>query len=836
MGYACPKCGNLVEGDAKVLLWHLQHVHGIINGRTFTKSIQCGQEGCLRSFSGRTQVFRRHLESDHRNNELQFMPQPFDRQADPDDDDGNGDHIHVHDGEHLQYDAAAEMWDNFGAEELQERAAMLISGLLGSSSVTHSAVTEVVQNTSSLVEDVCMYVKHRVQGFAAATGMNAEEENLQALVHDIENVSHPFSNLNTEYKQKKFFQNSALFVQPEELPLGIGYFPQNNPETGNVQQVQKTISYQYVPIESQLKVLLENTDLLKIASEYTPSEDGLMRDMHDGAYCKRHIFFSSPNTLKLILYIDDLEVTNPLSPKAGTHKLGVVYFTIGNVPPEHRSVLSNVFLAMLFNSSDAKMYGYDPIFSQFVEDMKKLETHGLRVETEAFNGEVRAGIFQVVGDNLGIHSLFGFAEGFTANYPCRKCKAHRNEARTMTMEQRDLLRTPENYEQDLRTENLQRTGIKTGCCLNELTHFHVLDNFAPDIMHDVLEGIGPLEFKLIMNELINKGCFTLDTLNARITSYNYGVPDARNKPCTYTMQKLRSPDGGPGQKAGQTWCLLRHIGLMLGDLVTEGDEHWELLLQLCEVMDILFSTVISQEDTVYVVQLIHDHHALFLELFPDRHLKPKHHFLCHYAVAFKEIGPLSHFWTMRFEAKHNFVRRLSHIICNFRNVAKTLAFRSQMQLCHSIMCKHTMSERSIEIGPGESVILASLMNAELLQAVLEIPLYDEVFIAKWCKVYGTDYRRNLVVAVGNENQENHPMFGKITMVAVVESQAFLVCDVFQTIGFCRHYHAYAVHPQEPKDIRVVKVEDLIDFYPLHANKSYAVGDNTYYISIRHKVG
>ena len=110
-------------------------------------------KGCLRTFSGRTQVFRRHLESNHTNNELQYVPQPFDGQAnreedDPDDDNGNDDHLH--DGEHLEDVAATDMWDHFGAEELQERAAMLISGLLGSSSVTHSAVTEVVQKTSSL--------------------------------------------------------------------------------------------------------------------------------------------------------------------------------------------------------------------------------------------------------------------------------------------------------------------------------------------------------------------------------------------------------------------------------------------------------------------------------------------------------------------------------------------------------------------------------------------------------------------------------------------------------------------------------------------------------------
>ena len=109
-------------------------------------------------------------------------------------------------------------------------------------------------------------------------------------------------------------------------------------------------------------MLLENTDLLKIASEYTPSEDGSNEGFAGWCLLQKAHFCASPNTLKLILYIDDLEVTT-LGPKAGTHKHGVVYCTIGNVPPKHRAVLSNVFLVMLFNSSDAKMYGYDAIFS-----------------------------------------------------------------------------------------------------------------------------------------------------------------------------------------------------------------------------------------------------------------------------------------------------------------------------------------------------------------------------------------------------------------------------------------------------------------------------------------
>ena len=180
---------------------------------------------------------------------------------------------------------------------------------------------------------------------------------------DIDAVSCPFKEFETAYMQKKYFKNSDGFIEPEELPFRAGYFPHNNPLTGNVQQAMKPITYQYVPIKTLLKMVLECTDILKIAANYVPSTDNLMRDFQDGDYCKRSDFLSSPSTIKLIVYIDDFEVTNPLSPKAGTHKLGTVYCTIANVPPQYRCTLSNIMLVMLFNAGDAKLYGYSAVSS-----------------------------------------------------------------------------------------------------------------------------------------------------------------------------------------------------------------------------------------------------------------------------------------------------------------------------------------------------------------------------------------------------------------------------------------------------------------------------------------
>lgn len=58
-------------------------------------------------------------------------------------------------------------------------------------------------------------------------------------------------------------------------------------------------------------------------------------DFRDRSYYKEKAFLAAANTVKITMYIQDSEVTNPLSRKAGT--------SIVNVPPKYRSTNSYVF-------------------------------------------------------------------------------------------------------------------------------------------------------------------------------------------------------------------------------------------------------------------------------------------------------------------------------------------------------------------------------------------------------------------------------------------------------------------------------------------------------------
>lgn len=837
MGFSCFKCHQHVNGNANNLFYHLRTFHNLIDGGLFNCAVPCSQEGCLRTFI-HTWSLKRHMNSQHRglieiddNNEADMR---LNHVVDPDlgDDDDVAAARDMNEDE-VEQAAGIDYLENFDSEELENRALSMICAMKASTSVVQSTVDLVVNQTSDMFSDVIEYVKYRTKNIAMELGIDQDNDLLQNLIDDVGSLQYPFKKLDSSFKQKKAVQKSGSFVQPLEIPITMGYAPRLNPVTGEVRQVMIHKTFQYVPIKEVLKLVLESPGFMECVQELRKSEDGLLRDFIDGHHYNSCRLLKKETTINILLFADDVEVTNPLSPKAGSHKIGMLYFAIKSLPTKFLSSLNNCFLLAIYKSCDAKDFGLHDILMPFIRDMRSLQEDGLYITSEAFTGIVRCGIAQVVGDNLGIHGMFGFSEGFTANYFCRICKGHREVLRRQVVADSEMLRNRQNYEQDLLQANLPETGIKAPTPLNDVMDFHVTKNYAHDIMHDLLEGICPLELKLIVKALVDDGKFTLATLNGRITSFDYGFPDSSNKPCGIPQSALQNPDGSAGQNAAQMWCLIRNFPLMIGDCVEEGNKYWELLLLLLDCMDLIFAPVISNEDTLFLKRLIQDHHALFLELYPERNLRPKHHFMLHYPRAIREVGPMNQFWAMRFEAKHNFFKRIAHITCNFKNIAKTLAHRHQMNLCFQMMSGKSLKDKELEIGPGSAVLLASLDHSEIISTALGgVPLFDDIFVANWCRFYGKKYRAGMMVVIDKDNDLDL-IFGKIIHILADEYNVKLIVEKWHTVEYRDHVHAYTVQPL-PNSIAAVALCNLIDFRPLHATKSY-LQEGKWNICTRYKI-
>lgn len=79
-----------------------------------------------------------------------------------------------------------------------------------------------------------------------------------------------------------------------------------------------------------------------------------------------------------------------------------------------------------------------------IDDLNKLRSKGIKL---MINGIERLVYFQcvmVVGDNLGLNSIYSFITCFKSDYCCRICKASKQEIKNLEEEEESLLRTPEN--------------------------------------------------------------------------------------------------------------------------------------------------------------------------------------------------------------------------------------------------------------------------------------------------------------------------------------------------------------------------------------------------------
>ena len=98
-------------------------------------------------------------------------------------------------------------------------------------------------------------------------------------------------------------------------------------------------TFQYIPIEDILKKLLQMPDVREEIESSHASNDNILRDMCDGSVFKSHPLFSVDKSIQIIAYFDEVEICNPLGSNSKKHKLGCIFFSIGNFRPHLRSRL-----------------------------------------------------------------------------------------------------------------------------------------------------------------------------------------------------------------------------------------------------------------------------------------------------------------------------------------------------------------------------------------------------------------------------------------------------------------------------------------------------------------
>jgi len=429
---------------------------------------------------------------------------------------------------------------------------------------------------------------------------------------------------------------------------------------------------------------------------------------------------------------------------------------------------------------------------------------------------VKGSVLVIAGDNLGSNSIGGYVESFQAEYYCRYCTRRKNDIATMPANMVGELRTPESYTQAIQALEEDETlasshGIKFDSIFNALTNFHVANpGLPPCIGHDLFEGIVDYDMAIFIAYFVEKGWFTLELLNKNIERFPLRGSDASNRPApTVSKKKL-------GGQAVENWCFVRFFPLMVYGLIEDTrDEVWQLVLKLKEIVELVVSPEIHPSDIAYLRVLIEEYIEDRAYLFSEHTLRPKHHFMSHYAWCIMMFGPLIRLWTLRFESKHSYFKRCARLSQNFVNITLTLAERHQMLQAYIIQGQLFSDDVVVDNG---TLFHPQLYARTICEAVkiLDTDTNQYTVTDEVC-IFGTNYKKDMFIIVQIDGSEEWT-FARILLALVNQGKVNFVAKRYKST-FVAEYGIYEVTDTDiDTSVVCVNYDKLLDYYPLLSYK------------------
>ncbi|KAF7998486.1 hypothetical protein HCN44_010894 [Aphidius gifuensis] len=489
-------------------------------------------------------------------------------------------------------------------------------------------------------------------------------------------------NINTEYKRLKYLEKENFLIAPESFTIGE-IADDKNINNDMVSTIKKCKAY-VVPMRKVLKRFLELPNVFKIATNYIREEkegtDGekIYSSIISGLLWKKiEEKYKDKIVMPLLIYYDDFETGDALSPSAGIHKIGGLYYSLAALPRKYATSLENIFLAQFIHSNDRSHFGNKKSFYKIIEELKYLSTNGISITVDGQSHQIYFATMTILGDNLGINTLLGFS-GFSAEFFCRLCQISSTLSSVQCEELPQLMRTKENYQTDI--ENLSH-GVKEACCFNDIPDFDNIENPSCDIMHDFEDSLCRYVMAAVINECIMKKYFTLQRLNERIKYFNYDNEiDKGNKPPPVNPVHLKK--NSITMTAAQMGAFVCYFGMIIGDLVPYDEQIWELYTTLFDICSIIYNERVSESQLVYLKQLIKTHNKLTLEFLKS--LKPKNHLISHIVHIYRQLGTVRQLSSIRFEAFHLLSKNYARVVKSRVNICYTLALKLQLQFANKI--------------------------------------------------------------------------------------------------------------------------------------------------------
>lgn len=229
---------------------------------------------------------------------------------------------------------------------------------------------------------------------------------------------------------------------------------------------------------------------------------------------------------------------------------------------------------------------------------------------------------------------------------------------------------------------------------------------------------------------------------------------------------------------------------MFANDIQEKGENWQLLLYLIDIVDFVTDPSVTKQSCEYLNGLVYDFLDVFCELHPNSVLTPNMHFMTHYANQMIQFGPLSNFWTLRFESKHSYFKDISRSTKNLKNITYTLAKRHQMLQSILMSTSGVLGKENTLPLQGRMTKTADL-PVEISACIFEVTgVCDEVYVSQAVQDNGMSYDTGACVIL--DVVERICQFGLIKLWFFHLSQCYFIVQEMDTDCFGTDCHAYIV--------------------------------------------
>lgn len=368
-------------------------------------------------------------------------------------------------------------------------------------------------------------------------------------------------------------------------------------------------------------------------------------------------------------------------------------------------------------------------------------------------------------------------ESFAAHFSCATCYISKSQIDDFENLDKIAMRTNSNFYEGLETipessDSEHVKGVKRKSELCRLKYCNVPEVIGGDVFHDLDEGVAKEIIGEAINYLVRNGDIPLEEAYSRIVGFDFGTIDQ-----AYCPNDMRHLSGL------QVRNVALRFNFIFSNLITPDNEKlFELISHLSTVIQIVYSSKINEHNVKVLEKKIMDLLLAMKIVFPNYNLKWKAHFLTHYAIFVRKLGPLCANETSVFELKHRFFTRIAERNTQFKNILWSFAYRHQISW-------------SDEWSRTKDFYIPVYKNAtEIGFDDAEISEYGNVF-NRHKQIFKVKKAHCLFnYQAGHYVYQNH-QFHEITCVFAQENKIYLKCNSIIT-SFDELYVAYKIIGRE----------------------------------------